>query len=312
MDSENINKYDLDNIKSNYFLLYLFNILPKNKQLEIIKYTKKIRNRLNITLNDYKEYSEKFTPIEIDIIPIKTDYNVFIHPLNDEIKQYYHIYFNESKKEEIERNEFNEDENVSKIKVVIDYQVKSFENLFRDCKCIKSIYFKKFYRNVISNMSYMFFGCSSLKELNLSNFNTNNVTDMNNMFLQCQSLKEINLSNFNTEKVKDMSCMFFGCSSLKELNFSNFNTNNVTNMCGMFIRCSSLIEFNVSTFNTRNVTDMVLMFSECSSLTELNIKNFNTKNVTIMKGMFLRCSEELIMKIRFSYENIREEAFKLE
>ena len=98
MEIYNINKYDLDNIKSNYFLLYLFNILPKNKQLEIIKYTKKIRNRLNITLNDYKKYSEKFTPIEIDIIPIKTDYNVFIHPLNDETKKYYHIYFNDSKK----------------------------------------------------------------------------------------------------------------------------------------------------------------------------------------------------------------------
>ncbi len=109
MDSNDINKkekfecnqskYNIENIKSNYFLHYLFNILSKNKQLEIIKYNKNIRNRLSITLNDYKEYSEKFTPIEIDIIPIKTDYNIFIHPLNDEMKKYYHIYFNDSEKE---------------------------------------------------------------------------------------------------------------------------------------------------------------------------------------------------------------------
>ena len=68
---------------------------------------------------------------------------------------------------------------------MIDYQVKSFYELFDDCKCIESINFKKFYRNNITDMSWMFDGCSSLKELNLNNFNTNNVTGMSGMFFGC-------------------------------------------------------------------------------------------------------------------------------
>ena len=94
---------------------------------------------------------------------------------------YYHIYFNDNK-EEIKRNNLNENDNVSKIKIIIDYQVKSFKELFYRCYCIEYIYFKKFYRKNINNMEDMFLECSSLKELNLSNFNTNNVTNMEYMF----------------------------------------------------------------------------------------------------------------------------------
>ena len=82
------------------------------------------------------------------------------------------------KKKEIEKASLNIDDNVSKISIIIDYQIKSFSKLFYDCQSIKSIKFKKFYGNNVTNMSFMFSGCSSLKELNLNNFNANNVTDM--------------------------------------------------------------------------------------------------------------------------------------
>ena len=39
------------------------------------------------------------------------------------------------------------EENVSKINIIIDYQIKSFYKLFSYCNCIESIYFKKFNRN---------------------------------------------------------------------------------------------------------------------------------------------------------------------
>ena len=64
---------------------------------------------------------------------------------------YFHIYFHNNN-EEIKRNYLNENENVKKIKIIIDYQIKSFENLFKICKCVEYIYFKKFYRNNINNM----------------------------------------------------------------------------------------------------------------------------------------------------------------
>ena len=82
-------------------------------------------------------------------------------------------------KKEIENTYFYKDNNVSKISIIIDYQIKSFSELFADCECIESIKFKKFYRNNITNMSCILSECSSLKELNLNNFYTNNVTNMN-------------------------------------------------------------------------------------------------------------------------------------
>ena len=43
--------------------------------------------------------------------------------------------------------EINKKDKVIKIKIIIDYQVKSFKKLFYWCICIESINFKKFYRN---------------------------------------------------------------------------------------------------------------------------------------------------------------------
>ena len=198
----------LENIKSDYFLQKLYDIMPKKKKLEIVKYNKKVQNRLNLGVKDYKEYSE----IEIEIITIKGGYGKFIN-INEKDKLYYHIYFNDNKEEIKNKYKIDyEGDKVTKIKIIIDYQIKSFNSLFKWCECIESINFKKFYRNNITNMSYMFYGCWSLKELNLINFNTSNVIDMSFMFCKCLSLKELNLTNFNTNNVNNMWSMFLGCS----------------------------------------------------------------------------------------------------
>ena len=42
---------------------------------------------------------------------------------------------------------------------------------------------------------------------------------------------------------------------------------------------------------------------------KLNLSNFNTKNVTIIHSMFHGCSDELRMKIKSQYKNIKAEAF---
>ena len=207
------------NLKNDYFLQKLFHNLLKKKSLDIIKYNNKMKQRMNITNKDYKEYSEIYSSIEIEIKPASNKYGKFINMNENEI--YYHIYFNDNKKE-TKRKYFNKNDNVSKIKIIIDYQVKSFYQLFDLCECIEYIYFKKLYRNNINDMGRMFNQCSSLKELNLSNFNTINVTDMGRMFNQCSSLKELNLSNFSTNNVINMDGMFSRCSSLKELNISLF------------------------------------------------------------------------------------------
>ena len=127
-------------IKSDYFLRKLFYNLLKKKSLDIIKYNNNIKERMNISIKDYKEYSEIYSTIEIEIKPVNNKYGKFINMNENEI--YYHIYFNDNK-EEIKRNYFNKNDNVSKIKIIIDYQVKSFYELFKSCEYIEYIFFKK-------------------------------------------------------------------------------------------------------------------------------------------------------------------------
>ena len=198
------------NLKSDFFMQKLFDYMDKRISLKIIKYNMNIQKKLNVNINNYKDFSEQFSSIELEIIPIENKYGSFIK-IKEEDRKYFHIYFNDNK-EEIKKTELNKEDKVSKINVIIDYQIKSFSQLFSYCECIKSIKFKKFYRNNVTDMYGMFSKCSSLKELNLSNFNTNNVTDMNGMFSECSSLKELNLSNFNTNNVTDMNGMFSRCS----------------------------------------------------------------------------------------------------
>ena len=145
-------------------------LCQKKKKLEIVKYNKRIQNRLNLSIKDYKEYSETFTPIEIEIIPTNYNlYRIFIN-INENDKLYYHIYFNDNKEEiknkhrikedlfGLTKNEYyiEEEDKVTKIKIIIDCQVKSLKKLFEYCRCIESINFKKFYRNNITDMGEMF------------------------------------------------------------------------------------------------------------------------------------------------------------
>ena len=152
-------KNNLDKIKSKYILKQVFDNLSTRISLALVKYNKNIKKKLNICKNDYKKYCE----IKIEI---KTKWSgKFINFINDEDEKFFHIYFEKSK-EETFRNYLTKEDKVKKITVIIDSQIKSFNKLFYNCKCIKSINFKKFKRDNITNMSYMFGGCSSLKEIN--------------------------------------------------------------------------------------------------------------------------------------------------
>ena len=191
------------NVKSNVILKKIFDIIKMNKKYNILRYNKTLQKRLNLGFNDYKELSQLFfSPIEIELIPTDYRYGKFIN-ISEYEKIFYHIFFDDSY-EEIYRNYLQINDDVKKIKIVIDYPITSFHDLFWNCECIKSITFTKFYRINIYDMSNMFHYCSSLEELNLTNFVTNNVTNMKNMFAYCLSLKELNLSSFNTTNVKDM------------------------------------------------------------------------------------------------------------
>ena len=158
-----VSSNQLRNVKSHYIIQLIFEYTTERKSLEAIRYNKSIQKRINININHYKAYSETKTSIELDIIPKKGEYSNFIN-IYGEDKKYIHIYFNDNKNKEIENTSLNIDDNISKISIIIDYQIKSFSELFYYCESIESIEFKKFYRNNVNNMSWMFYRCYSIKE----------------------------------------------------------------------------------------------------------------------------------------------------
>ena len=143
--SKLINSDDkLKKLKSDYFIQKFFDYIYKRKSLEIIKCNKNMQKRMNININNYKEYSQIYSSIEIEIKPKEKKYGRFIKIKEEDEEEYYHIYYNDNKKEEIKSTSLNENDMVSKINIIIDYQVESFNKLFYYCKCIESICFKKF------------------------------------------------------------------------------------------------------------------------------------------------------------------------
>ena len=56
----------------------LFGYIQKRISLKIIKCNINLQKRLNININDYKDFSEKYSSIELEIIPIQNEYGSFI------------------------------------------------------------------------------------------------------------------------------------------------------------------------------------------------------------------------------------------
>ena len=86
----------------------------------------------------------------------------------------------------------------------------------------------------------MFKDCKNLRSLNFSNFKTSEIKNMNGMFNRCYSLKSLNLSNFVTKKVTNMSYLFNECYAIGNIILDNFDTSNVVDMKYMFADCVSL------------------------------------------------------------------------
>ena len=274
-------------VKNKHILNIIFKNLQVKNLLQLIRYNKILQKKFQKDINDYKEYLKM--EILLELKPLNcisySEHIRFIHPSNI---SYFHIYFNDNK-EEAGRNYLIQGDNVTKIKIIIDYENKSFSGLFDECRIITKIIFVKFNRKDIKDMRYMFSGCSSLEEINFTNFHTDNVVNMSYMFEKCSYLQKLDLSCFNTSNVTNMSYMFYECRLLKKLNMSNFNTSNVTNMSCMFYGCESFKRFNLSNFNTSKVTNMRNMFGKCCLLKELNISSFQINDDTNIDDIFSEC-----------------------
>ena len=85
--------------------------------------------------------------IKREIRPTKDKYGRFINLSNKVDRLYYNIFFNINEEEIINKYEIKKENKFEIIKIIIDFQGKSFKNLFYEYTCIESINFKNFYRN---------------------------------------------------------------------------------------------------------------------------------------------------------------------
>ena len=270
----------LKKIKFKYNFKKIVIFISEGKKLKLFKYNKALQKRLDLSINDYDNYSHQ---IVIEIIPInKINDNKIYKFINITEDEYlYHIYFNEEKKESDRTYMTRKDNAISKIKIVLDKEINSLKELFCDCKGIKEIKFIKFIRKNILDMSYMFYGCSNLIKLDLSNFKTNNVINMSSMFRGCESLKYLSdISKWKTHNVTNMSDLFSWCKSLKSIpDISKWNVENVIDMSFMFNECESLKSLpDLSKWKLEDKTDTIYMFHHCKSLNSIPFDFSNNNN----------------------------------
>ena len=241
------------NIKSKVVFKQIFSFVEKNKYLKLIKNNKKAQQKLNISLDSYMQY---YKQIEIEIIPKQSDDlkdTIFINTsnFNDNI-----IYFN-SDSERISRNKFQEYDDISKIRVLIDIKNgNSLKALFATCSKIQEIKFIHCALNILTDISYLFMGCKSLVNVDLSRLKLDNIEDTSYMFANCISLKTIKFPKSTINIFTNMEYMFYGCSSLENIDISNFKTDQVQNMHGLFSGCKLLKELKLSNLKTESVVNI--------------------------------------------------------
>ena len=76
------------------------------------------------------------------------------------------------------------------VELFLNETKNSCENMFKNCKDIKTIYFNNSY-DCLDNMDNMFSGCSSLLSVNFHKIKTSLVKTMKNLFDSCDTLENI-------------------------------------------------------------------------------------------------------------------------
>ena len=191
----NFKASNLNHVKSKYILKKIYDNVPNTKFLNIIRYNKTIQNRLDINISIYKtEYSKIIFEISVTTPSKKEIREEIIHrprfddfgddddfrvndiedyfgpkyrvrgyesqksdfiKIENKYKPYFHFYFDNDEREK-KVNYVTSEDNISKIKIIVDYEVKALNKLFYTCSCVYEINFTKFSRNNIKDMSYMF------------------------------------------------------------------------------------------------------------------------------------------------------------
>ena len=131
-ESTNKDKNKMKCIKCIYIFRQLIDNLKEVRLLKLIKYNKKLQKKLNLNINNYMEFQK----IKIELNTFNAGIKIFFIGMPIFKHSFFHIYFDDDKNE-IKKNYFTTNENVTKITILIDRGIDSLRKLFSDCKCIE-------------------------------------------------------------------------------------------------------------------------------------------------------------------------------
>lgn len=175
-------------------------------------------------------------------------------------------------------------------------KMTSMKNMFRDCKELTSLHISNLDTSYIQNLNMAFSGCNSLKTLDLSKNNFENVVNATGFFSFCYSITSINLDT-RLPRLKIFDHAFYNCSSLISLDLSLLSVRDLKDINNLVVGCSSLKKINLNNFPTDQVSNMSAIFYDCNSLTSLDLSFFNTKNVLNMNYLFYNCHSLTLIDI---------------
>ena len=143
-DSNNL----LNGVRSSYVLKIILENVNKRAYYQVFRYNKRLKERIELTLEDYHQLYKIYSKLEIEITPLKFyPYFLkrnFININNND--SFYHMYYLEEdgKKSEEIIKDGSFKKNYKKILIIIDTEFESLNGLFKDIKAIYKIKFLKF------------------------------------------------------------------------------------------------------------------------------------------------------------------------
>ena len=265
----------LNKIKSSYNLKELFTFVDEKKELDLLKYNKYLRNRIDLTLDHYKTFKNIVINLEFDEDYLNSLKNEFMETKNKIENKNYE---NEEEKKKLNDDLKKNNEELTRIRFMglpFFNQYKEFIKIFYDDKQGETTAFFNYLDN------------KNIPKIKILIDKNANIDDCFSMFANCMSLKEIKFVKFNTKDITSMRHMFYLCSHLRNLDLSNFDTSNVTTMFGMFKKCNLLESLKISeTFVTSKVKDMQYLFDNCNNITTLDLHYLDTSNIDNFSYMF--------------------------
>ncbi|MBQ6231620.1 MAG: BspA family leucine-rich repeat surface protein [Eubacterium sp.] len=169
-------------------------------------------------------------------------------------------------------------------------------SMFKDAALLKEVILgENFNCKKVTTFQQMFHNCKKLKSIDMSMVSTESMTNLQSVFWNCEELESATFgSDFTCEKVTTMLCMFRSCIKLTELDLRYFNTQKLVttgsngNDKGMFTDCSKLRTIyvtdpdendgygfysNVDGQSRANISQSGQMFTGCTALVGGNTDN---------------------------------------